>query len=108
MDKNSKQFCCARCGNCCKWPGYVRLNNNEIAQIAEFLNFDELEFIEKHTELTEDRQNLTLIEKENGECIFYQEMPPSCEINPVKPLQCRNFPFIWNFQGWEDLCNGTR
>ena len=106
-NENSNTFECSRCGTCCKWAGYVRLNENEIKQIADFLDMDENVFTDKYTILTEDRRNLSLIEKEDGACIFFKEGPPQCEINPVKPLQCRNFPLIWNFEGWEKLCKGN-
>ncbi len=99
-------FQCKRCGTCCKWSGYVRLKENEITNIANFLGLSELEFIEKYTKLTSDRRGLSLIEKEDGSCIFFND-PPGCQINPVKPLQCRNFPLIWNFEGWEKFCKGN-
>jgi len=35
-------FKCRRCGNCCKWPGYVRLFSFEVEQIAEFLNLSKI------------------------------------------------------------------
>jgi len=106
---NQKQpsFECARCGTCCKWPGYVRLNKNEITKIADFLGLDEFAFTDKYTEITSDRCNLTLIEHDDGSCIFFHESS-ECEINPVKPLQCRNFPLIWNFEGWEKICKGKK
>jgi Fe-S-cluster containining protein len=32
----------------------------------------------------------SLIERENHDCIFYEE---GCKIYPVRPTQCRTFPF---------------
>jgi uncharacterized protein len=104
-DQNS--FQCARCGTCCKWPGYVRLQDNEIANIADYLGLDIHKFTEQYTELTLDRRNLTLIEKENGSCIFFHDTS-GCTINSVKPEQCINFPIKWNFEGWEKICKGNR
>lgn len=104
---NTRTFECVRCGTCCKWEGYVRLKENEIAQIAEFLEVEIHEFTERFTILTDDRRNLSLIEKDDGSCIFYRSTLPGCKINSVKPLQCRNFPLIWNFEGWETLCQGS-
>jgi hypothetical protein len=99
-------FQCARCGNCCKWPGYVRISFEEIAQIADFLEMPVQSFTNEYAILTSDRRGLSLKEKENRQCIFYDE-PPACRIEPVKPLQCRNFPARWNFEGWENECNGS-
>ena len=107
-DKESNLFECRRCGTCCKWEGYVRLTENEIDLIADFLGLDVMEFTRKYTVLTEDRRNLSLIEKDDGSCIFYNATRPGCDINAVKPLQCRNFPLIWNFPGWEQLCQGKK
>jgi hypothetical protein len=27
-----------------------------------------------------------------------------CRIHEVKPAQCRGFPNVWNFPGWEKEC----
>jgi Fe-S-cluster containining protein len=104
MEQNFK---CVRCGNCCKWSGYVRISQNEINLIADYLDMTIDNFIDKYTRLTSDRRGLSLIENPDGSCIFYKESPSGCEINDVKPIQCRNFPFIWNFEGWEKECRGT-
>lgn len=102
-----KNFSCKRCGNCCKWPGYVRLLTNEAEEIADFLGMELHYFTGKYTIVTADRRNLSLIEKDDGSCIFYNENPPGCAINPVKPQQCRDFPYRWNFPGWEKECRGA-
>lgn len=103
-----KNFSCKRCGTCCKWPGYVRLLENEADEIAEFLEMELHYFTSKYTIVTADRRNLSLIEKDDGSCIFYNDDPPGCVINPVKPQQCRDFPYRWNFHGWEDECQGAK
>jgi len=107
IDSPMKNFECSRCGTCCTWPGYVRLTPDETEKIAQFLNIDISDFTTNYTDLTADRRNLTLKEKNNGSCIFYKPNPPECLINNVKPKQCVNFPLIWNFEGWEDLCEGA-
>lgn len=91
------------CGNCCKWPGYVRLNDKEIDRIAAFLGITVEQFIEDYTRLTDDRRGLTLIEKENDYCIFFDD-PNTCHIYPVRPRQCRDFPNRWSFDGWRNEC----
>lgn len=106
MKEQTEHFECIRCGTCCQWEGYVRLRENEIEKIANFLDLRVHEFTENYTMLTEDRQNLSLIEKEDGSCIFFNSENNDCNINPVKPVQCRNFPLVWNFEGWEKFCQG--
>ena len=34
MDDRLERFRCRRCGNCCRWPGYVRLDGEEIGALA--------------------------------------------------------------------------
>ncbi len=103
-----KSFQCLRCGNCCRWPGYVRVNEEECAAIAAYLGMPVLEFTARYTILTSDRRMLSLIENAAGECIFYDNDPPGCRIDPVKPTQCREFPLYWNFPGWEKECAAGR
>ena len=104
---DNKDFKCVRCGTCCRWSGYVRLREGEINLIANYLDMEVQEFIDIFTRLTSDRQGLSLMEKPDGSCIFYNEDPSGCQINDVKPMQCRNFPFLWNFEGWEKECKGA-
>jgi len=104
---NLDDFECLRCGCCCQWPGPVKLAGDEPDIIAAHLGMDVKDFIEKYTRLTWNRKGLSLTEKEDGACIFYEGDPPSCAINPVKPAQCRNFPHGWKCaQEWMDHCKG--
>jgi Fe-S-cluster containining protein len=108
MSDKITDFKCGRCGTCCKWSGYVRLREGELEDIAAFLEMAPHEFAEKYTVLTRDRRGLSLIEREDGSCIFFEDSPPVCLINAVKPQQCRDFPLRWNFPGWEKECAGAQ
>ena len=102
MTEEKKQFRCRRCGNCCRWPGAVRVETAEIDRIAAFLGMAVEQFLAEYTELLPDRSGLTLPEKPDGSCCFLEEGSPArCRIEPVKPAQCRRFPEHWNFPGWE-------
>ena len=103
------QFRCRRCGACCRWRGYVRLERDETAPIAALLGIPEEEFIQHHTRLTADRSGLSLLENADGSCVFLEETPEgsACRIQAAKPRQCRNFPLVWNFSGWEKECAGA-
>ena len=93
---------CQRCTNCCRWPGFVKIDDAEIAAIARFLAVPEHDFIQRYTRLRQYRDGLAFIDKPNGECIFLEGN--DCSIQPVKPRQCRDFPNKWNFPGWRQVC----
>lgn len=98
----SVTYHCQRCTNCCRWPGDVRIEEDEIPHIAGFLGMSEAEFIRDFTRLRANRSGLSLIEKENHECIMLDGR--SCRIHEVKPVQCAGFPNQWNFPGWREVC----
>ena len=99
------RYVCQRCTACCKWPGDVRLEDDEIALIAGFLGLSEPEFIARFARLRSNRQGLSLTEKDNHECIMLEG--GACRIHAVKPGQCGGFPNKWNFPGWRKLCAAT-
>jgi Fe-S-cluster containining protein len=74
--------------------------------MAQFLGLSEHEFIQSYTRLNSDRSGLALRDKEKGECIFLGTN--DCRVNPVKPQQCRNFPNLWNFPGFEEICRARK
>jgi Fe-S-cluster containining protein len=94
---------CTRCGNCCRWSGYVRLADREADAIAGHLGLAIESFMERFTRLTDDRRGISLIEKSDGSCIFLEGVA-TCRIQPVKPTQCAGFPNTWNFPGFEKQC----
>jgi Fe-S-cluster containining protein len=93
---------CQRCTACCRWPGDVRLSDGEVAHLAGFLGLGEVEFIQRFTRISKDRRGLSLEEKPNGECVFLEGN--DCAVQTVKPQQCRDFPNLWNFPGFEKTC----
>ena len=87
-------FSCRQCGACCTGaPGYVFVTNGEIARIAGFLGLpgnglpEYLRRVGVRYSLTEDGRT--------GDCCFLQRHDGklSCRIYPVRPLQCRTWPF---------------
>jgi len=94
---------CQRCTACCRWPGQVRLSGAEITRLAAFKHLTEDEFIQQFTRLRWDRGGLALQEKPDGSCIFLEG--GDCAVQPVKPQQCREFPNLWNFPGFEKICH---
>ncbi len=93
---------CQRCTACCRWPGEVRLTDLEISTLALHFGQSESNFIQQFTRLTRDRQGLALEEKSDGSCVFLNGS--DCVVQAVKPQQCRDFPNLWNFPGFENFC----
>ncbi|MGD2110655.1 MAG: YkgJ family cysteine cluster protein [Phycisphaerae bacterium] len=89
-------FECTQCGNCCSGaPGYVWATKEEIRRISEFLGRTDGWLDAEHLRRVGFRYSLT--EKRNGDCIFLKREggKTMCSIYPVRPLQCRTWPF-WN------------
>ena len=95
-------YLCQRCTNCCRWPGFVKVCNEDITAIAAHLGMDERDFVEKFTRLRPSRDGLALIDQPDGACIFLEGR--DCGIQAVKPRQCKGFPNTWNFPGWQEVC----
>lgn len=106
--KSIDDFQCKRCGICCKWEGPVRVSEQEISAIAQFLNIPEDIFIRDHTVLAPDRRSLSLMEKADGSCVYYDDEAKACVLQSVKPQQCKDFPKTWNFPGWDKICEGGK
>ena len=100
-----RDFKCVRCGNCCRWRGWVQITDGDITSIARFLGMEQRDFIEQYTRLHLTRERLALNELPDGRCIFL-DGENVCRIQPVKPLQCRTFPETWNFSDWREQCDG--
>jgi len=83
------RFECQRCGVCCTGdPGTIYVDHLEISYIAEYLGIPVSLFIEKY--LYPFRNNYSIREHPDGRCFFYDK---GCNIYPVRPHQCRSFPF---------------
>ena len=95
-------FECTQCGDCCSGSaGYVWVNQEEINAMAQRIGMDAAEFEQKFVKRVGMRRSLT--ERPNGDCVFLG--PSGCTIYPVRPIQCRTFPF-WNeyvrsLSGWD-------
>ncbi len=96
---------CQRCTACCRWLGEVRVSDVEIARLAAFKGMSEHDFIQQFTKLHRDRRGLALQEKSDGSCVFLEDN--DCSVQSVKPQQCRDFPNLWNFPGFEKICQAV-
>jgi Fe-S-cluster containining protein len=96
---------CQRCTACCRWPGEVRVSDEEILRLAIHLGVSADEFIHRYMRLRPNRQGLALAEQPDGACVFLDGQ--DCRVQPVKPQQCRDFPNGWNFAGFEKDCRAV-
>ena len=81
----------------------MRLSDEAIARLATFKGMSETDFIQRFTRLRWDRGGLALQEQPDGACVFLEG--ESCAVQPVKPQQCRDFPNLWRFPGFEQSCH---
>ena len=95
--KNGLAFSCRACGNCCSGPeeGYVWISLKEIEKLADFLKMPIARL--KNTYLRRVGLRYSIIEKQpSKDCIFLLsdgQGQKTCRIYPVRPLQCRTWPF---------------
>ncbi len=82
--------CLPDCSACCELgSGFVFLTGQEAEAIAAHLNLSHAQFMDWFTRRVDDR--LALMDGEHGHCVFLEEH--RCMIYPVRPRQCRTFPF---------------
>ena len=105
-------FACTRCGACCTGaPGYVWVNADEIAHLAEHRGESAEAFALKFVRQVGDR--FSLIERPGGDCIFWDRQV-GCTVYPARPAQCQTWPFwpenIASAEDWEHvtgICPGS-
>lgn len=93
--RSGLSFTCTQCGNCCTGaPGYVYVSPEEIARISAFLGRTDGTLDKKHLRKVGRRLSLTE-DKASGDCCFlvHKDGKRTCSIYPVRPLQCRTWPF---------------
>lgn len=89
------RFECTGCGACCTGePGYVWVTREEVRRIAEHLGRNDDRLPPHMIRRVGLRYSLT--ERPNGDCVFLEPRRKGqrgCRIYPVRPLQCRTWPF---------------
>jgi Fe-S-cluster containining protein len=100
------RFSCTMCGDCCTGePGHVWVDDDDLAAIAEYRGETIEEVRGLYTRLA--RRGRALREKANGDCVFYDRQK-GCTIYPVRPPQCRTWPFwesnVASPETWRRTC----
>ena len=97
---------CDTCGgHCCTGEsGQIWAKYHDIEKMAEFVNLRIEDFATMYIRKVKHRYSL--IEKQlapdNFACVFFDESMKRCSIYPVRPLQCRTFPFWEQFKNNEE------
>jgi uncharacterized protein len=106
--KDGLRFTCSQCGDCCSGaPGYVWVNNEEIAALAALVGMSVAAFEDEYVRQVGIRKSLK--EFPSGDCIFLDPATRGCTVYDARPRQCRTWPF-WdsNLKGpadWAHTCS---
>jgi Fe-S-cluster containining protein len=86
------RFTCSQCGDCCSGaPGYVWVNNEEIAALAALVGMSSEAFEVEYVRQVGIRKSLK--EFSSGDCIFLDPEKRGCTVYDARPRQCRTWPF---------------
>jgi Fe-S-cluster containining protein len=105
--KDGLRFKCTGCGDCCTGaPGFVWVNNDEIAALAAEVGVDEEEFEDRYVRTIGVRKSLN--ELDNYDCVFLDGTTRKCTVYSARPRQCRTWPF-WDSnvrtpENWAATC----
>lgn len=101
------RFECTGCGDCCTGaPGYVWVNQEEIAALAARIGVDIDDFERKYVRHVGIRKSL--VEFANGDCVFFDGATRRCTVYEARPRQCKTWPFwqsnVRTPEDWEQTC----
>ena len=104
--QNGLRFRCTRCGACCTGAsGYVWVNEEELAAIADYRKEPVQQVVGLYTRAA--HRGRSLREKADGDCVFF-DRKEGCTIYPVRPRQCRTWPFwesnVRTPEAWRRTC----
>jgi len=105
--RDGLRFECTGCGDCCSGePGFVWVDEQEIAALAAELAMPLEQFRAQYVRQVDDLQSLT--ERPGGDCIFLDAQSRQCTVYAARPVQCRTWPFwdstIGRKKDWEATC----
>jgi Fe-S-cluster containining protein len=102
------RFECTQCGDCCTGaPGFVWVNDAEIAALAALVGEPDVEqFEDKYVRKVGIRKSLR--EFPNGDCVFFDGETRKCTVYGARPRQCKTWPF-WDSnlkspEEWQRTC----
>ena len=87
------RFACTQCGNCCRNHGdyaFVNLSPRDLAEIPAYLGISRDEFLARFC--VKEPGTFPTLRMDAPQCPFLDERA-RCRIYPVRPMQCRTWPF---------------
>ena len=97
---------CESCeGECCRGEsGYIWVKYPEIVAISQYIDMELENFAKIYLKKVGHRYSLVekQIAQDDYACIFFDTTKMRCSIYPVRPLQCRTFPFWQQFKNSKD------
>ncbi|MFT5302903.1 MAG: Fe-S-cluster containining protein [Mariniblastus sp.] len=106
--KDGLKFSCSGCGDCCTGaPGFVWVNQEEVAEMAKLVELSIDDFHAQYTRKIGIRHSLK--EFSNGDCYFFDQETRKCQVYEARPRQCKTWPF-WDSnlktpEDWERTCD---
>jgi Fe-S-cluster containining protein len=93
-------FECTKCGECCRWDGYVFLTDSDIDTISKHFKKSREDWIEDNTKKVNNK--LVLKDKDGSKgCIYLKDN--ECTIFDIKPKQCSEYP-----KSYDKRCPGFK
>jgi Fe-S-cluster containining protein len=90
---DGRRFGCTRCGHCCLQPGFVYFSPREVTAIAAHLGISEARFTRDHDLRWLPALRQWALDAQDGRGCPLLTSEQLCSVQPVKPVQCRTFPF---------------
>ncbi len=102
------RFSCSACGDCCTGePGYVWVNDAEVASLAAAVGVSVEAFENDYVRRLGTRRSL--FERFDGDCILFDAQTRKCTVYDARPTQCRTWPFwpsnVESAQTWAQTCD---
>ncbi len=114
LGKDTFAFSCTRCGNCCRGPGSVYFTPGEFEAAVRHLGLDAAGAKKLRSRIIQTEENGYLVHNTPKSCRLLDGQN-RCTIYPVRPMQCRTFPFwasffetVEDFDFLKSECPGVR